>query len=76
MLAANGKIYTSLFEGVCDFCGEYLDKALLSVLPLSQEPFFTGKDKETLANCIACIRSMTATQSGFFVECGKWPIWC
>ena len=34
VLAANGKMYTSLFEGVCEFCGEDLDKALLLVLPL------------------------------------------
>ena len=71
MLAANGKIYTSLFEGVCEFCGEDLEKALLSVLPLSQDSCFTGKDKETIATCIACTRCMTATQSAFFRQVSK-----
>ena len=33
--------------------------------------FFTGKDKATIADCIAAIRSMTAAQRAFFSEVWK-----
>ena len=71
MSAANSKTYTSQFEAVCEFYREDLDKALLSVQLLSLDSFLTGKDKATIADCIAGICSMTAAQRAFFSEVWK-----
>ena len=71
MVTTNGKTYTSQFEAVCEFYGEDLDKGLLSVQLLSLDSFFTGKDKATIADCIAGICSMTTAQCALFSEVWK-----